>query len=118
MTIEWTEIGEEEPYSELDANAYINWLNIPENKRNKCLVFLRQMIPTILIDKWADQWKRGKCIGSDNIRFHFSVGMDVRNALREVMRDEELPGIEYLDGHFYQNWDDFYMGALEALVKE
>ena len=31
MTIEWAEIGEEELYSELDANTYINWLKIPEN---------------------------------------------------------------------------------------
>ena len=59
-----------------------------------------------IVDHWRDQSRRRVVIGSDNIRFHLVEGMQIRNALRTVVKDDQLP----------TNWDDYYYGALEALV--
>jgi hypothetical protein len=48
--------------------------------------------------------------------FHFSEGMAVRNLLRDVLRDEQLPPVEYPVGPM-RNWDDYYMGALDELLE-
>lgn len=47
--------------------------------------------------------------------FHFGTGMVVRNCLREVIRDEELPAVDY-DGREFRNWDDWYHSVLERLI--
>lgn len=44
---------------------------------------------------------------------HFGMGMHVRNLLREVIKDDELPPVEYDDECSYQNWDDYYIPVLE-----
>ena len=44
----------------------------------------------------------------------------VRNVLRQVMPDSDLPLIQYKygpDKDPAQNWDDFYTGALEQLCE-
>lgn len=49
--------------------------------------------------------------------FHFGTGMAIRNLLREVILDEELPVVHY-GAHEARNWDDWYHGVLEKLVAE
>lgn len=44
---------------------------------------------------------------------HFGMGMTVRNLLREVIEDDELPPVPYDDERSYQNWDDYYIPVLE-----
>jgi hypothetical protein len=51
--------------------------------------------------------------------FHFGTGMSVRNVLREVIKDDELPVVKY--NHYAtpieaQNWDDWYAWVLEEAV--
>lgn len=86
-----------------------DWCCLPLAIREKCAEHLRSKVPEAIIAKWKSQSDRGMEIGSDDIRFHLGVGMNVRNALREVCRDSQLPAGQ-------QNWDDFYLGALEALT--
>lgn len=43
---------------------------------------------------------------------HFFMGMGVRNLLREIIKDEELPPVDY-GGESYSNWDDYYIPVLE-----
>jgi len=51
--------------------------------------------------------------------FHFCTGMAVRNVLRDVIADSELPVVMY--DHYdppveAQNWDDWYAWVLEEAV--
>lgn len=88
-----------------------NWCALPLATRKRCLYHLKIFMSGAedVVARWRDQSKRRVVIGSDNIRFHLSEGMQIRNALRSVVKDDQLPT---------KNWDDFYYGALEALVSE
>lgn len=84
-----------------------NWARVPEADRQRCVEHLRLWL------KDPEEWRAGL----DSPGFHFFAGMSVRNALRDVLTDDELPEVTYPDGHAYRNWDDFYMAALrEALA--
>lgn len=49
--------------------------------------------------------------------FHFSTGMAVRNVLRQVIKDCELPVVIYeKDGFEAQNWDDYYHAVLDEVI--
>lgn len=50
--------------------------------------------------------------------FHFSGGMGVRNYLREIIKDDELPFAPYPNGQSYQNWDDFYQRAIKEAASD
>jgi hypothetical protein len=96
---------------ELSDWAYDNWLGIPFDVRAKCVAYLQEKIPSAVIAKW-------KLNGYEDF-FHFDGGMVVRNLLRNVLTDDKLPPIFYEDaGESYQNWDDFYTGALGDLLQE
>lgn len=43
---------------------------------------------------------------------HMFMGMQVRNLLRQVIKDEELPPVQYGD-QVHSNWDDYYIPVLE-----
>lgn len=49
--------------------------------------------------------------------FHFGTGMAIRNFLREVILDEELPPVYYgaLETH---NWDDWYQDVIVEAIAE
>lgn len=47
------------------------------------------------------------------IEHHFFAGMEFRNILRNVIVDDELPPVDYGDGEYYQNWDDYYIRVVE-----
>lgn len=83
-----------------------NWSRVPEADRARCVEHLRRWI------KGPDEWREAM----EEPGFHMFSGMRVRNALRDMLKDDELPAVDYPDGHAYRNWDDFYMAALrEAL---
>ena len=68
------------------------------------------------VERWRDQYRRGKQIGCDDPWFHFGVGMAIRNVLRTAVPDDRLPWVQYPGGRQAKNWDDFYTAALrEAL---
>jgi hypothetical protein len=85
-----------------------HWNVLPNELREPCLQHLRACIPPEMILTW-------KVFGFPR-HFHFSEGMAVRNLLRDVLRDEQLPPVEYPDGPM-RNWDDYYMGALDELLE-
>lgn len=108
----------ERPPGELELQAALNWARIDSVRRRKCLDHLRAAINPEAMAHWRDQVVRGVVIGSDDVRFHFSLGMWIRNKLREVMPDTELPGIDYGNA-VIRNWDDYYTAALFfAVVSE
>lgn len=47
--------------------------------------------------------------------FHFGAGMAIRNMLRQVVKDEELPIVHY-GAHEDRNWDDWYQGVIEEAI--
>jgi hypothetical protein len=103
---------------ELDRWSTQNWETVSPIARKVCLDHLRSIVPAEVVAAWKDQYDRGCTIGSNDIGFHHGVGMVVRNTLRAVMSDEDLPPIKQRDGTAARNWDDFYMGALNALVSD
>lgn len=109
----WSE--PERPRGALETQSDTYWATVPEADRKRCLDHLRSKVPADVIAKWQAQYERGNCIGSDDIRFHLGVGMTVRNTLREVLKDSELPGSASVMRGLH--WDDYYVGALHALVQ-
>jgi hypothetical protein len=98
----------------LQEFAEKNWARVPEAKRKLCVEHLRKTIIPMDQAELKEQFETGKF----NPWFHFTSGMTVRNALRDVMKDDELPGVAYPGGDSYEfhNWDDFYMAALRQAV--
>lgn len=88
--------------AELEELSDANWRSIPIGQRRQCIAYLQDKVPT-----WTWQyWKReGFPEG-----FHFGGGMAVRNCLRDVLSDENLPRDK--------NWDDYYMGCLREILRE
>ena len=99
----------------LEMQSILNWLRIPEAKRVAMIARLRDQVPQDMQDHWSDQVSRRVRIGSEDLHFHFGVGMAVRNELRQVMTDGDLPPVQYAAGEM-RNWDDFYYGALHELA--
>lgn len=97
---------------ELQAKSEENWRRLDAVKRMYCVWRLREIIgpedQALLKQAFeTSKWPLG---------FHHFSGMAIRNELRKVVKDEELPLVDYGGGHFYQNWDDFYMAALRQAV--
>jgi hypothetical protein len=87
------------------------WNDVPAETKEKLIRHLREQLPPSMLEevrtlhaKDGDAWVAP---------FHFHVGMAVRNMLREVMLDDELPAAPYPDGA-NRNWDDYYVQVLEA----
>jgi hypothetical protein len=87
---------------ELEELSDANWLSIPEAQRSLCKAHLLEEVP-------AEAWVELKEHGFDPI-FHFRGGMAVRNCLRDVLLDKDLPRDK--------NWDDYYMGCLREILRE
>lgn len=101
-----------------DAWQTENWNRIPVNDRLRCTARLWKFIPADLINHWVEQKAAGEVIANDDFWFHHNYGMKIRNELRAVLRDDQLPLIQYSDCKFYQNWDDFYRGALNDMIEQ
>ncbi len=43
---------------------------------------------------------------------HHMFGTQIRNLLREVVVDDQLPPVDYA-GQLVCNWDDYYVAAIE-----
>lgn len=88
--------------AELEELSDANWRSIDQNWRTLCINHLKAQVP----DGTWRYWKReGFPKG-----FHFGGGMAVRNCLRDVLLDKNLPRDK--------NWDDYYMGCLHEILRE
>jgi len=108
----------ETPMDDHDQTVLDNWNRLSEDIRSRCVDLLRSKTPSDMMGRWKDQHARRIRIGSDDPWFHMGIGMQVRNAMRSILKDDELPFVKYDDGNEYQNWDDFYGGALQQLITE
>lgn len=102
----------ERKMDQIDRWEIEHWNKIDKNVRMSLVTYLRHCVPEHVRLEWADQAKRGMSIGCTDVRFHLGVGMAVRNALRKILLDKDLPA------GTTRNWDDFYRGALYALVED
>ena len=110
----------EQPLHEVHKTNIRNWNMLALPIRERCLQHLRRFMHDALdvVEHWRDQAARGVAIGSDRIRFHMDEGMQIRNALRAVVTDSELPPMKQPGGEIGRNWDNYYVGALYALCDE
>lgn len=96
---------------ELKKKCRANWDAIDQARRQLCINHLKATIPADVIKSWKE---KGFAPG-----FHMFGGMAVRNVLRDIIHDEDLPGIPYEDTvGLVKNWDDYYTGALDQLLEE
>jgi len=114
-----TIIGDER---DLERWSIDNWNLIEPAIRASLLHALRGSIGDDLKEHWVNLKIRGLPIGAE-LGFHHGVGQKVRNILRMVLRDQYLPKVPAgLDGRPLDqpvsNWDDFYLGAIDALAEE
>jgi hypothetical protein len=99
-------------FERLQQKSEENWSRVDPHKR---LVLARHLRLVILAEDQValkEMFEKGDFDGW----FHFEGGMAVRNTLREVMKDDELPGVKYDGDREFKNWDDFYMAALRQAV--
>lgn len=83
---------------------------LPEPLRTRAVEYLREKLDASMLAeirelhaKDPDDWA---------IPYHFSTGMSIRNLLRDVIKDDELPPVMYGDLPA-QNWDDYYVEVME-----
>jgi hypothetical protein len=89
----------------IDDNSIRNWMLIPSEKREAMLAGLRAWLPASYVEDLGEQGLP--------VRFHFNEGMQIRNRLRDHLKDDELPPTRH--GQSY-NWDDYYLGAVAELI--
>ncbi len=96
---------------ELHLKQWDNWVRIPDETRAMLRDHLRARCDEVLFHDVRvlstanpDGWM---------VPHHHFDGMKIRNILREVVRDDALPGVEYQGGTIAHNWDDFYVAAVE-----
>lgn len=108
--------------SDLHELSIANWRTIRVPTRRLCISHLRDaLLPAHahIVETWKDEVKAGQRIGSAmKGEFHFGPGMGLRNILRQVVADIELPPISYTLNEAHRNWDDFYYGAIDAFIRE
>lgn len=95
---------------DLDKFSRDNWARVDKTRRVQCIEHLKSVIPDGVLKVWK--------INGFPEGFHmFNGGMAVRNLLRGVMTDDQLPYVQYASGEHVRNWDDFYMGCLAELLE-
>lgn len=97
------------------------WLELDEDMRKRIVAHLLDKLPgnfllevKEMIEEDPEDWAvKPTFIQEDEFNipyiFHTGPGMGVCNLLRDLYRDDELPT---------NNWDDFYVQALEEAVKD
>lgn len=83
---------------------------LPEPLRTRAVEYLRAQLD----DEVLAQIRKLHSEDPDDwaIPFHFGSGMGIRNLLRDVIKDDELPPVMYGDLPA-QNWDDYYVEVME-----
>jgi hypothetical protein len=112
----------------VDAEWYdARWAAVPEELKEKIVAHLREKLDAGTFDFIRESitaYGRHEWIhkAGDRFSLHFGWGMAIRNLLREVVKDSELPEAPYdwlvIEGSDVppatKNWDDYYVQALEA----
>lgn len=92
------------------------WLSIPEEQRERIVAHLLNELDPKFFDEvrtaHAEDPEHWATKGPNF--FHIFGGMAIRNLLRDVLKDDELPEAPYPDGKSFTNWDDYYTQAIEA----
>lgn len=84
------------------------WDDLPIGQRERIVRFLNTNEDFLRL---RDEVKERLAANPDDwwIEHHMGWGMWVRNTLRDIYRDDELPS---------GNWDDYYIAAVEAALRE
>ena len=103
------------PAAAFEAEAIARWKTVPPEHREVCVQHLSRSLigHDVIVAVFKRQRASGAALGSDDPRFHFAAGMAIRNILRQVMPDCDLPPRESGE---QSNWDDYYYGCLDETV--
>lgn len=84
----------------------VAWKNVTPELKQRMLERLWELDTSRLQDIWDQR---------EDIFFHHSTGMGLRNYLRKAIPDADLPPFDeyYGEGTDIRNWDDYYMNALK-----
>lgn len=108
----------EEALERATKTEEVAWVRMPIPLREKAVNHLRSKLGESFLDD-----VRTLVAESDLGRwhppgFHFGQGMWIRNLLRQVIPDSELPAMNDIYGDDgpepIQNWDDYYIPCIEA----
>ena len=88
------------------------WKAIPEDQQRGIVDFLQKNLDSNVLTKIKEE--HSKDPSNWGAKYHMFSGMGVRNLLRDIMKDDELPLAPYPDGMSFSHWDDYYIQALEA----
>lgn len=86
------------------------WRRLPRALQERAVWYLREWMPPDMLEtirtlaNATPQWF---------VDYHFGMGMAVRNTLREVIPDLDLPPNERGE----TNWDDYYVPCLEMAAR-
>lgn len=101
-----------------DAAWYdARWEAIPAEQRERIVAFLRERLSEKDLARIREMHAEDPEDWATKAPAFFHMwggGMAIRNLLRELMLDDELPPAPYPNGETYSNWDDYYVQALEA----
>lgn len=106
--------------AQLQERSITNFAALPEVHRARCIKHLRRLakdFPAVYA-LWTVQVYKDIPIGSGIADFHSTLGMELRNDLRAIIYDLDLPPVEQPGGDYASNWDDYYIGALHAAITE
>ncbi len=105
----WEDQAEHWPPAPGQDCSDANWQRLPPELRRRLLRSLRVFLRSLTVEQLRE------AVGSPF--WHFDGGMQVRNHLRTHVPDGALPEVRQPDGHMARNWDDYYMGAIHAILE-
>jgi hypothetical protein len=81
----------ERPENEVERESITMWSSLRTSCANGALKHMRKRIPSEVIMEWYAQRRRGFAMGSRRHSLPLRRRHGVRNLLREVVPDDELP---------------------------
>ena len=97
---------------ELQDWSFTNFRKVPADKRREMYSLLADNVDQELFDLMLENHLEDRYVLHGIEMAHFGAGMAIRNLLREVLPDDQLPPVVYEGGQEYRNWDDHYLGAI------
>lgn len=87
-------------------------LLLPDPLRRNAVIYLRANLHHETLYEVYELWKKNPEDWIHKAYAHHGFGTAIRNILREIIKDSELPPVDY-DGEPMKNWDDWYIKVLE-----
>ena len=90
------------------------WRMLSQAQRKLAVSLLRYKLPADIVPKIK---ARADSDPDWLAEYHFGWGMSIRNLLRSVIKDNELPPSVWDVNKGDHNWDDYYGAVVEVAVR-